>query len=41
VIGGLTETLFIHSAVITWYTVLVAVLSGQAFLNAASEPHDG
>jgi hypothetical protein len=30
VIGGLTETLFIHSAVITWYTVLVAVLSGQA-----------
>ncbi|EQD76856.1 O-antigen ligase-related protein [mine drainage metagenome] len=26
IIGGLTETLFIHSAVITWYTVLISVL---------------
>lgn len=26
VIGGFTETLFIHSAVISWYTVLMAIL---------------
>ena len=30
VIGGLTETLFIHSAVITWYTLIVAILYAGA-----------